>query len=191
MSVIELPPVLDISPCNSLDAVVELVYDVYKEELMDKSKRPRLFGRFIYLDCNSWINNKAEMFWHLISLSTNEKFNILPCNNDKSYVLCKGNCLTGTNQIIMKNGEKRNLCLYRAIRINWISSIISIADKGSNCIEKWIKNNRLYIRFQQNEIDYVILLDDKKANYFFVSAFPVFYINSKKKYSADYKLYKI
>ena len=177
--------------CNSLNAAIELIYDVYKKELMDKNKRPKLFGKFIYLDCNSLINNKAEVFWHLISLSTKEKFNILPCNNDKSYVLCKGNCLTEDNQIHLKKGEKRNLCLYRAIRINWISNIIAFANQGSNYIEKWVKNNRLYIRYQHNEIDYIVVLANKKKNYFFVSAYPVFYIKSKKNYSNDYELYKI
>lgn len=188
MSLKELPPTISFDEHN-IDTAIENIYDTYKNELMDKSKRPRLFGKFIYIDCGSWIENKPEMFWHLISLSETEKFNILPCNNDKSMILCKGNCLTGTNQIILKNGKKRNLCFYRATRINWICKVIEFANDGYNNIEKWIRDNRIYIRFQQNEIDYILIFDIRKSYYYFVSAFPVFYINSKRNYCNDYNNY--
>lgn len=130
MSINSSPPKIDIEGINNIDEIIDNAYEIYKSQLMDRENRIKLFGKFIYIDCKSWINRKAEMFWHLSSLSENEQFNILPCTNDSASVVCNENCITNLYKVILSNGEKRNLCIYRSIRINWIREVIDLANKG-------------------------------------------------------------
>ncbi|MED3888009.1 hypothetical protein [Priestia aryabhattai] len=183
----------------------ELINDLYedfKKNLMDREKRVKLFNRDIFVDCKNWITYKNEVFWHLISLSENEKFNILPCNNCASGSRCNSNCIEKVDEVTLTNGQKRYICLYRGIRINWVSEIISLANHGDENIKTWkkeIKKGRrdvvqFYIRFTHDAVDYVILFEEKYKNgelsrYHFITAFPVFYINKKQEYELDYQLY--
>lgn len=194
---------IDISHLYRLPDIEDYIYDFFKRNLMNSSYRKKLHGKFIYMNCNQWINYKNEVFWHISSLNENEKFNILPCNNCLSSEKCPLNCISPTRKVIMKNKETRNICLYRAIRINWINEIIELANNGDESIKTWNKKilgkgknkQQYFVRFTHEAVDYILLFEEKYKNgileyYYFITAFPIFYINSKRKYDEDYLAYQ-
>lgn len=193
---------ISIDSYNNTDEIINHLYEIFKVELMNKHKRPTLFGKFIYISCNNWIKGKAEMFWHLISLADDESFNIFPCNNCVSQTKCPENCISPTLTIDLPDGKTRNTCLYRGIRINWIKQIIDLTNKNDSNIKFWVKprivqgvtRKQLHIRFQHETVDYLLIFEEKYENgvlshYYFVTAFPVFYINKKHQYQEDYQTY--
>jgi len=188
---------------TSIEYAVESIYSYFYNNIQEKNKRPLLKGYFIYLNCSRYVQEKNSVFWHLVSLNQNESFNILPCNNCVSGMICPLNCENETTQITLGK-TTRNICLYRGIRINWINRIIELTNQNDNSIKTWkvnhiIKNQvstRRYIRFTHEAVDYLIILEEKykknqegknEFNFFnFVSAFPVFYINKKREYDDMY-----
>ncbi|WP_406945781.1 hypothetical protein ACJA3J_05895 [Halobacillus sp. SY10] len=207
----KLPDPLTLPLTDSVDDKIDHLYSYFKDNLMNRNKRNRLFGHFIYLDCSKWIEDKNEMFWHIISLGEKEKFeDILPCNNCPSFNHCPGiNCLEETITISLNNGQKRNVCLYRGIRINWINRIIELANQEDESISIWKEklprkrqtghNQKLYLRFIHAGVDYTIVFEERykrkrgKRNeikdYFFITAFPTFYLRAKEKFRKAHKSY--
>jgi hypothetical protein len=185
----KLPPVLNINECRDINSILEVTYNNFKNHIMDKNKRPKLFNKPIFIDFNNWIDHKAEMHWHMISLAVDEKFNILPCNNDISSMYKMDNCITNKYQVTMSNGQVRNICLYRAIRINWFNDIIKLTNNGDESIRYWEKDRKLYIRFQHETVDYAIVFQIQRNTYRLLSMFPVFYINKKQTFNTDYNKY--
>jgi len=186
----KLSPLIDISKSNNIDAIIDTVYDEFKCKFMNKLNRPRLFGKFVYIKFSNWIDYKAEIFWHFISLNELERFGIFPCENNTSENVCMSNCLSKNKQVVLNNGQTRDICIYRAIRISWIWDIINLANDDSKNIKYWIKDKKMHIRFQDDDVDYIIILEVKKNMYQIISAFPVFYINKKKTFDTDYKNYQ-
>lgn len=185
----KLSPVIDLKNCTSLNHIIELTYDNFKNNIMSKNTRPLLFDRFIFISFDKWIDNKAEMFWHIISLGEDEKFNILPCNNDISSLFRTDNCINRKYRIKMSDGKIRYICLYRAIRINWFNDIINLANNNDKNIKSWEKDNNLYLRFQHEMVDYVVIFQIQKNCYRLLSMYPVFYISTKKEFTTDYIKY--
>jgi hypothetical protein len=193
---------IDISHLDQYKDIDDYLYQSFKSNLMDQNNRSKLSGEFIYLDCTKWIDKKNEVFWHLISLDEKEKFNVLPCTNCPSIAKCPNNCISPTRNITLSNGQKRNICYYRAVRINWINEIITLLNNKDPYVKSWkkeikgkgAKRVQIYIRFTHEAVDYLIILEEKRKSgkvkqYNFVTAFPVFYISSKKKYEKEYKSY--
>ncbi|WP_127575242.1 hypothetical protein [Paenibacillus barengoltzii] len=197
----KLPPPLIID--DDYNVSIEHFYENFKVGFMDKNKRPRLFGKFIYVNCRNWIEKKSDTFWHLIAFDEgeSESFNILPCNNDVAQEICPENCIIKQFSIEL-NTKKRDLCLYRGARINWISPVIELANKQDPNIQYWrkqeynfkkrMREGKTYIRFKHETVDYLIVLAEKYNdngelnNYHFITAFPVFYLNKKRLYDKDY-----
>lgn len=103
----KLPPVLDISNLTSTRDIIEFLYESFKKEYIGPQNIQYLHGKRVYFDFSRLYHDKHLVFWHLISLSESEKFNILPCNNDISITKCpEQNCLTQKNHIILPNGKK-------------------------------------------------------------------------------------
>ncbi|MCM3560568.1 hypothetical protein M4D57_18540 [Brevibacillus borstelensis] len=184
--------------------ILDYLYSIFKENIMDKAKRPKLFNKFIFINFSKWIDLKSEVFWHLISLNRNERFNILPCNNDVTFMMCPNNCITPTETVLLSDGSERNVCYYRGTRIHWINEIIELANKSDEDIKTWKKKNiirgipvqQLYIRFTHGSVDYVIVFEEKYSQsgdvyqYYFVTAFPVFYISKKLEFDQEYQSYQ-
>lgn len=182
---------------------LDYFYDVFKNGFMNKDLRPKLFGKFIFVNCKNWINYKSETFWHLVAFEEGESssFNILPCNNDIAGQKCPVNCIEKIYSVEL-NENKRDICFYRGARINWINQIIDLANKRDPDVRLWRKKEstkksnkieeKTYIRFKHESADYLIVLAEKKdkhgklVNYNFVTAFPVFYLNKKRIYDEDY-----
>lgn len=198
----KLSPAINISSLSNSSNIIDYLYQVFKNGFLLPTKRPNLYGKFIFVNCNNWINNKAETFWHLISLSIDESFNILPCNNDTVLPSCDNNCIKSATQVMLNNGQARNICFYRGVRIEWINDIIKLANNNDPNIKVWRKKVtsggrpaiQLYLRFQHETADYVLIFEEKYkegnvSQYFFITAFPVFYINTKSGYDRDYIQY--
>lgn len=191
MNSILLPPVVDLDPYSNKSEIINNLYDLYKSELMEKDNRVRLFNKFIYIECK-WIDYKAEMFWHLISLSEEDYFKEFPCEYDNLKLMCEENCIKHIKQVTLNSGQVRNICYFRAVRISWIKEIINLANNNSSHIKKWEKDGILYIRFEHETADYILLFLNKLNNgkYYFISAFPVFYPRSKVNYDNDFQNYQ-
>ena len=174
---------------RTFEEIIDFEYDVFKQEFMDKDTRVRLNNTFIFIDFNKWIDHKAEMFWHLISLSENERFSVFPCENNISDNICKMNCQTNKKSVTLKNGQVRNICIYRACRIKWITEIIKLANKNDKNIKIWEKDNKFHVRFQHQDVDYVVIFSINKGRYQLISALPVFYIKKKREFDKAYQEY--
>lgn len=172
------------------EEIIETAYDIFKNDIMDKKTRVKYKGKFIFIKFDHWIEYKAEMFWHLISLGPKEQFQVFPCENNISDNICNMNCINKVRKVTLANGQVRNICLYRASRIKWITEIINLANKDDESVEVWEKDNKKHIRFKHQDVDYAIILEMNKGTYQLVSAFPVFYINKKLTFNTDYKNYK-
>lgn len=186
----KLSSLINIDDKKNLEDVIECTYEEFKKNLMDKGKRPRLLGKFVFIKFNWWIDYKAEMYWHLISLHEVERFGVFPCENFISENICIKNCKTKLKQVTLKNKQVRDICVYRALRINWIIDIINLANKNDANIKKWIKDDKLHIRFQHEDVDYILIFEIYSDEYQLVSAFPVFYINKKETFDNDYNTFK-
>ena len=192
----KLPSPLDISHLKTHDDIVSFLYCNYQRSFLDRLSRPKLFGKFIYVEARK-VNGKADSFWHVVSLDSAESrsFRILPCNNDVTYSICPDNCIAKNHTVVLLNGTSRDICYYRGTRLNWIPSIITLANNQDPSIKMWRKGNLLHIRFQHESADYIVLLTEiynsmKGLTYYiFVSAFPVFYLNKKRDYDNDYRAF--
>lgn len=138
----KLSPPIDITGLTKHSDIENKLYRVFRENIMDKEIRSEFKGKFIFVNLKNCIERKSETFWHLISLNSKEKFNILPCNNCLSITKCYSNCIENERRILMNNSDVRNICYYRGIRIHWINEIINLANKGDPDIKIWRVNKR-------------------------------------------------
>lgn len=176
-----------------LSEVFDECHSKFKETIATKD-RPLFNGMEIYVPLK-WIENKAELFWHSASIELKDKLDIKPCTNDISSAFCQENCILGTDLIAMNNGDVRAKCLYRALRVGWIREIIELYNANDIRVKYWEKENsnkkrRLYLRYQEEELDYLIVLEKKNEKRVqLITAYPIFFVSAKKDYEKDYKNY--
>ena len=132
---------------------------------IDKENRAKLGGREVAVPLN-WIECKAELFWHAASIEEKAKLDIQPCTNDITSSLCANNCISPYDSVIMNNGTEREKCIYRAVRVGWIREIIDLYNNGDERVKYWEKinsnkKNRIYLRYQEEEIDYIVIFEDQ------------------------------
>jgi len=176
---------------------IDLVYEYFSKNINDKSCRPSLFGKPIYVEAKEIIEERPVGFWHMISLEKNHHFaKVLPCTNDEVINKCAQNCNTHEKIATIKYGtEQRSICLYRASRIPWIIDIIKLADDGYSDVDVWLKpgnsstSDKLYLRYNHDGADYVVVFSAERRFYRIISAFPVFYLSEKEGFGKDYKKY--
>lgn len=115
--------------------------------------------------------------------------------NDITSSLCANNCIDAFDSVIMNNGTEREKCIYRAVRVSWIREIIDLYNQGDKRIKYWEKinsnkKNRIYLRYQEAELDYIVILEDKSdKRVVLITGYPVFFISAKKDYESDYQNY--
>lgn len=190
------PPQVEINSFETEDEIIEACYTKFKECVLNKGARAKLFDRDVFIPIEPWIERKAQMFWHLASMSLKEKVSVFPCNNDVVISKCNENCIYHKRQITLSNGDLRDICYYRATKAFWVQQIILYANKEDACVKLWTKRdnkkkrNELYLRYQYLHIDYIAVFEDKpNGKYVLLSAYPVFYINSKNGFNKDYQNY--
>lgn len=185
---------IDIISFNKIDDIMNKCHNIFKETMTAKESKPQFMEKDILVPIK-WLEYKAEVFWHSASIQPKPKLEILPCNNDITSSLCGNNCVTATEPIIL-NGEEREKCIYRAARVNWIKPIIEMYNNGDARVKYWEKvhsnkRNRLYLRYQEEEIDYLIVLEEKSAKrVVFITAYPIFFLSAKRDYEIDYQNYQ-
>lgn len=193
-NVLEKLKTIDICGLSGTPQILDECHNVFKQTLKSKTTRPKLGGKDIFITFN-WIENKAEIFWHVASIEKKAErdIKIQPCINDIASAMCNNNCITGSDHIILSDGDEREKCIYRAMRIGWIKEIIDLYNNGDARVRYWEKvnskkRNRIYLRYQEEEIDYIVVLDEKNANrVMLITAFPVFFISAKRDYDKDYR----
>lgn len=184
---------IEIKKEDTLSDILDRCHEIFKRTIATKD-RPTLGDREIYVPIK-WIEEKAEIFWHSASIEQKPRLDIKPCNNDASSSRCDENCVTGTNMITLSNGDIRAKCIYRAVRVGWIREIIELYNKGDSRVRYWEKVNsdkrkRLYLRYLEDEIDYLVVLEDKsEKRVTFITAYPIFFISAKRDYEKDYHNY--
>jgi hypothetical protein len=175
------------------NGILDKCHEVFKKTIALKD-RPQLGEREIYIPLK-WIENKAEIFWHAASIEPKPRLDIKPCTNDLASAFCEDNCISETKLIALSNGAERAKCIYRALRVGWIREVIDLFNANDSRVKYWEKVNsakrkRLYIRYQEEEIDYLIVLEDKSEKRVqLITAFPVFFVSAKRDYDKDYKNY--
>lgn len=194
-----------ISYNNDYENIFENSYESIKEKLINRENRPKLFGKFIFIDERKLYDNKENAYWHSASMGEDDtKFDSDPCQNDDTKLHCKYrcNCDHEDNFLIEEN---RVPCLYRADRILWLYEIIRLVN--INDLEKikiWIcvnnrkKEKNLKIRYVDNEfdIDYIIIFKiaykkDKTdiSSYKLITGYPVVLKSYKRRFDKEYNDY--
>jgi hypothetical protein len=183
--------IIDVKTCNNLQDIINRCYKIFRSQI--KYKLPRLEDKKIVInDLDLLIDGKPEAYWHMISLSSNERFNILPCNNDHEYYdKCDLNCIKCSYRINLSHGKcmTRNVCVYRAVRILWLNEVINSYNSNHPRARKWVKNNYTYLRYNNGSIDYVCIFKENEESFKLVANYPVFYINVKETFDIDYENY--
>lgn len=181
---------------GSFDEDISVAYDYFQNAINNRSKRPALFDKEIYIEANENIDDKPVGFWHVVSIEESHHFEVLPCVNDGSINLCDQNCVTKQHQVLIKHEtERRNICLLRASRLPWIVDIIKLANKGDPSVKTWLKpspgklSGKLYLRYNHDGADYVLIFSAERHFYRLISAFPVFYRKQKAEFDKDYSEY--
>lgn len=185
---------IDFTGLKDISAIMDKCHIVFKETMANKDNRAKLGEREIAVPLN-WIECKAELFWHAASIEEKAKLDIQPCTNDVASSLCANNCVDAFDSIIMNNGAEREKCIYRAARVGWIREVIDLYNQGDARVKYWEKinsnkKNRIYLRYQEEEIDYIVILEDKSdKRVILITGYPVFFISAKKDYENDYQNY--
>lgn len=185
---------IDFTGLKDISAIMDKCHIVFKETMANKDNRAKLGEREIAVPLN-WIECKAELFWHAASIEEKAKLDIQPCTNDVASSLCANNCVDAFDSIIMNNGAEREKCIYRAARVGWIREVIDLFNQGDARVKYWEKinsnkKNRIYLRYQEEEIDYIVILEDKSdKRVILITGYPVFFISAKKDYENDYQNY--
>ena len=185
---------IDISGLTEISTIIDKCHNVFKSTMANKDDKPKLGEREIAVPLN-WIEYKAELFWHAASIEEKSRLNIQPCVNDIASSICANNCIDAFDPIIMSNGTEREKCIYRAVRVSWIREIIDLYNVGDDRVKYWEKvnsnkHNRIYLRYQEEESDYIVILEDKsEKRVVLITGYPVFFISAKRDYETDYRNY--
>ena len=181
---------------EDFDESMRIAYEYFEANIYNRTKRPALFDKEVYVEAKEVIGDRPVGFWHTVSIENTHQFKNLPCNNDNTMEFCKENCIIQSRQIIIKHQtETRNLCLYRASRLPWILDIINLANRGDPAVQTWLKpgigklSGKLYLRYNHYGNDYVLIFSNEKHFYRIISAFPVFYLKEKREFDIDAQKY--
>lgn len=160
-----------------------------------------LFDKPIYFSKNI-IENYSMDFWHMGSLenkdlkrtyNSDHYYNIKPCNNTNYSNKCS-NCTDHKFSINVRN-KYRDKCVYRMSSIDLFRNVIDKANTMDDGISIWQVENysarrtkeiNLKIRYKKDDIDYLIILNEKESEYFFITAYLVFEQREKNDLDKEY-----
>lgn len=161
----------------------------------------RLFDKPIFFATEKFQDYSLD-FWHMASLENkdlrrNSKadhyYNIKPCNNTNYSSQC-ANCIDHLYSINIRN-ISRDKCIYRMATIEWFGEIITKVNSNNPNVKVWKINcinsrrvieKKIKIRYQEKEIDYLIILKETEKTYFFITAYPVFEYRQKVELDKEY-----
>lgn len=196
-----LPPTLDFSSCETLEEQEEVAYNFFKNNIRNIDKREKYKGKEIKLRLTPpYYEGREEAFLHLTGFDEITKYGSKkPCEK----IILTGNCFTDcVSDNIPKN--QRNLCIFRASLLPWFNAILKLANNNDPHIKCWEniridrnrkrENKNILIRFQEEEIDYLIVIgvfikNNDEEVYQLRSAYPLFFKSSKKIADKEYENY--
>ena len=167
---------------KNFDECIEDLYKAFLEDFQDKNLRPKINGKFVFVDFNKKTAQKPNIFWHLIGLDVKHSFQVLPCRNTKIQKYCNKNCKLCVHQKL-----KRNICLYRGVRLVWVLDVLNIYNNNPNdsrikwYVEPLEGRNRLKIIYHDDTdevVDFIVILEEYGENYKLITGFIMFYENS-------------
>lgn len=167
---------------------VEEAYNAFNDSLQDKATRIQFKNNTLFVNFKDWVDDKPEIFWHIIGLEDNDAMNFYPCSNNPIQLLCKKNCDTLEWQV-NTIAKTRLICIYRASHMPMIEEVIKLANSNNQLVKIWIDRGRTFIRYENGLDDYVVILEklDKYENaYKLVTAYPVFFRSQKKNFDRTY-----
>lgn len=191
---------------NTPQEIVDNIHKDFYSIFMKKDSREFFNNKFIFFSMDKMYRNielpYPERFVHICSIKDNTQYNIFPCNNDITFSICKSKC-SYQKALSLFYDIGRIECPYRMSRIHWIPEVISLYNQGSPYIKKFSKQklnrktnkmeNIIFIRYNDNHNDYVVLLDEDKdsmgnvTKYRFKTAYPVFLKKNKIEFDNLYK----
>ena len=138
-------------------------YAVFQVELNFRDNRPTLFGKRIFIDATSQIDNKIIGFWHMASIGADDsKFDMFPCSNDEAIGRCVFLCNADHSENFLKHMNSTP-CIYRASRVGWVRQIIEIAgSREESYLTVWTHDDNrgqkcLHLRYRSGLIDYIVI----------------------------------
>jgi len=190
------PTINNIFTQEDINNIVKKCNEKFNNECSNLS----LFGKKIYFS-QKLVQNYSIDFWHMGSLENKDLhknnrhsyYNIKPCNNTLMSNRCT-NCTQHTFEINVRN-TVRDICAYRLQSIKFFKIAIENANEKSDNIKVWKtedystkrqRNELIKIRFQENEVDYLIILKENGDIYYFVTAYLVFEQREKNDLDKEY-----
>ena len=169
---------------NNIVNSVNKIFNDFKDNLTLGNKKI-IFSRYN-------IGNYNQDFLHISSLESKTKYDgtpyytILPCNNTIYCNICN-NCNTHRYNITIRH-KNRNKCLYRLSSIHIIPEIINLCNNDCKNIKLWILKEiskgqleeYVKIRYQFEDIDYLLIFKNSTNFLYFITAYPVFEYREKK-----------
>lgn len=185
---------MNLNGFQETEEIIDSCHELFKTTIGAKD-RPGLGEREIYIPF-VWIETKAEIFWHIGSIEKKSKLEIYPCTNDIASAMCSSNCIKAGDTIVLSNGDERAKCIYRAARVGWILDIVKMYNASDSRVKYWEKVNknkrtRVYLRYQEEEIDYLVVFEEKNEKRVqLITGYPVFFIRVKNDLDKDYTNYQ-
>ena len=173
--------------------------DIFFNTFLKKDIKPLYEGKFIFFDMQKKKGNItlpfSERFLHIVSLDDEEKYTMFPCANDVSYELCETECNIEYASPFLRAINRWD-CPYRLARIHWIKQVIDLANEGNSNITEWDEYDKdsrgqrtvkRLIRYHCGMDDYVVILLERKNDYYFYTAYPVLTKTKKATYDRKYR----
>ncbi len=182
---------------EDINNIAEISNQVYEE----KCCNIKLYDKPIYFS-KECIEKYSMDFWHMASLENKDQkiknsslpyYNIKPCINT-TYSKCCQNCINHDFGINVRQ-KRRDKCPYRMSKISLFPKIIEKANSKEGNVKIWkISENksrnqleeRIRIRYQNGNEDYLIILKDIGTSYVFITAYPVFEYRESKDLDKEY-----
>ncbi|MDU4950980.1 MAG: hypothetical protein E6X21_01395 [Clostridium sp.] len=190
-------------PSHILEKMSDLIdesYIRYKDDMINRERRPKLLGKNIYIDEKTLYDGKENGFWHCSSMGKDDaKFDQYPCENDITKSVCQFRCNINAENNFLRDKD-RVPCVYRADRSIWIKEIIELVNENKlNNIKMWkYKDNRkkvtdFKIWYDDGDISYIVIFQIKYTEnksdilkYIFKSAYPVVLKSYRKRFLKEF-----
>lgn len=182
---------------QDINEIAKSANDVYESQCVTAV----LFDKPINFSKNK-LENYSIDFWHMGSLENKDLkrnqnnecyYNIKPCNNTTYANKC-ANCIEHNFSVNVRN-KLRDKCVYRMSSIDVFKQVIDKANAMKDGLQIWkvedyssrrTKEINLKIRYQKDDIDYLIILNEKSEEYFFITAYPIFEQREKNDLNKEY-----
>lgn len=201
MGIVEIGiKILDFGDIIDIDIIKKIGNDKFKEIYINNSLT--LKGKIIFF-ASTDIDEFGfyKKYLHLGSMGKNEnnKYDTFPCQNDKTSNLCIGDCTDKQNFITHhKEGAiERMLCTFRISRLEWVKTVIELAETDDShiktIVKDEIKNGRTTrvwkVWYSHNKTDFLVILMERHNKLIFITGYPIVMKSMRKGLKDEWKIY--